>query len=307
MTNYLERVKEEIILNYGVRFFPWQKSKLRAYIKEETNKLGWDSEILKGNIIVGDIERAEYIYTAHYDTPGKIPEYARFVYKLFGNTSIILANLAILMMILLYSTLMVIAANIFGLEHRVDLLASIPYVLLMIGIFIPNKNNYNDNTSGVLTLMNIAHEILELGIDKDKVAFVFFNNEEWGLLGSAAMKKYWKRNRVSLDNKKLINFDCVGAGGTILITHGKKDEFAKEIQEKLQESTGIEVNRYKYKVLPLSDDFTFKNKGAIGIVFSNKSKLGKGYYIPNVHCNKDKYLKLENIEYLTEEICNLIK
>lgn len=305
MNNYLNSIKKTIVSKYGTRFFPKQKKRFRKFIKEEMDKLGWNSEMIKGNIIVGDIEQVEYIFTAHYDTPGKIPGYARFSYKLFGNTSIVFSNLLIILIIILYSTFMVVLGKMFGLDDIIKLIANIPYIVLILGIFIPNKNNYNDNSSGILTLMNIAHEISDHNINKNKVAFVFFNNEEWGLLGSTAMKKYWKKNKTPLKGKKIINFDCVGNGDTILITHGRNDKLAKEMQERFKLSTIHDVERFKYNIIPLSDDFKFRKKGAIGIVFCNKSKLGKGYYIPDIHCSKDIKLNLENIELLTSEILNL--
>lgn len=307
MDHYLNNIKNTIISEYGVRFFPKQKKRFREFVKEEIKEYGWETEIIKGNIVVGDIEKAEYIYTAHYDTPGKIPLYARGAFRLFGNTSIILAPLLMIIVIILFSALLAILAYQIGLEDIADIAVKVLYILLIAGLFIPNKNNYNDNTSGILTLMNIAYELSIQDIDKDKVAFVFFNNEEWGLLGSRDMKKHWKRNKVSLEGKQIINFDCVGNGDTILITHGKDDKFAKEIQERLQMSTIYNVQRFRYNILPLSDDFRFKDKGAIGIVFCKKAKLGKGVYIPDVHCNKDISLDLNNVEFLTKEVSNLQK
>lgn len=304
MKEYLSHIKEVTISEYGVRFFPKQKNRFKKFIKEEMTSLGWDSNVIKGNIVVGDIEKAEYIYTAHYDTPGKIPLYFRYLFKLFGNTSIVLLPLVIFILFIIYTVILsiVIESTIIA-----KLLINLPIILLYIGIFIPNKNNYTDNTSGVLTLINIAHEYSIQNTDKDRVAFVFFNNEEWGLLGSATMKKHWKENKISLDNKKIINFDCVGNGDTILITHGKNDNFAKEVQERLEKCAIYNVERFKYGILPLSDDFNFRNKNAIGIVFCKKSKFGKGYYIPDIHCSKDKNLDLENIEFLTNEILTLQK
>jgi len=71
-------------------------------------------------------------------------------------------------------------------------------------------------------------------------------------------------------------------------------------------STIYNVEKFKYSILPLSDDFNFKDKEAIGIIFCKKSKIGKGYYIPNIHCNKDVLLDLNNIEFLTNEVLNLL-
>ncbi len=69
MNPYLNSTKDTIISEYGVRFFPKQKERFREYIKNEMKKLGWDSNIIKGNIVIGDVKKADFIFTAHYDTP----------------------------------------------------------------------------------------------------------------------------------------------------------------------------------------------------------------------------------------------
>ncbi len=302
MDFYLNTIKDIIISEYGVRFFPKQKKRFREYIIEEMKKLGWDSNIIKGNIVIGDVKKADYIFTAHYDTPGKIPAYIRFFFKLFGNTSFILLFLVMLILYIAYVTIIAIIINSYAIGK---ILIYLPIIFIYFGLFIPNKNNYTDNTSGVLTLLNLAQEISIKNIDKDKVAFVFFNNEEWGLLGSAEMKKHWKENKINLSGKRIINFDCVGNGDTILITHGKNDKLAKAIKEKLETCNTYNVKTFRYKILPLSDDFNFRDKNAAGIIFCKKAKIGTGFYIPDVHSSKDVILDLNNIELLTNVIIGL--
>ena len=72
---------------------------------------------------------------------------------------------------------------------------------------IRNKHNANDNTSGVLTLLYIMKKLPPNM--RNKVCFVFFDNEEKGLLGSKAMNKKYKDLFLA---KLVINFDCVGNG-----------------------------------------------------------------------------------------------
>jgi len=301
MNSYLQNTKDIIISKYGIRFFPKQKKKFREYVKEEMKNLGWDSNTIKGNIVVGDVDKAEYVFTAHYDTPGKIPAYIRLLFRLFGNTSFVLLPLAILILYIVYVTIIAVIIDSYAIGK---ILINLPIILIYFGLFIPNKNNYTDNTSGVLTLINIAHEISIHNLGKEKIAFIYFNNEEWGLLGSAEMKKYMRKNKISIEGKKIINFDCVGNGDEILITHGKNDKFAKEIQNELKRSTKYSVERFKYKGVPLSDDFTFSKIGAISIILCKKSIFG-GYYIPDIHCNKDITLDLNNIDFLTKEVLNI--
>lgn len=302
MDFYLNTIKDIIILEYGVRFFPKQKKRFREYIIEEMKKLGWDSNIIKGNIVIGDVKKADFIFTAHYDTPGKIPAYIRLLFKLFGNTSFLLLTIAMFVLYIVYVTIIAVIIDSYAIGK---ILIYLPIIFIYFGLFIPNKNNYTDNTSGVLTLLKLAQEISIKNIDKDKVAFVFFNNEEWGLLGSAEMKKHWKENKINLSGKRIINFDCVGNGDTILITHGKNDKLAKAIKEKLETCNTYNVKTFRYKILPLSDDFNFRDKNAAGIIFCKKAKIGTGFYIPDVHSSKDVILDLNNIELLTNVIIGL--
>ncbi|HEY8362672.1 MAG TPA: M28 family peptidase [Tissierellaceae bacterium] len=304
--DYLKTIKDTIIKKYGIRFFPRQKEKFREYIKDEMEKLGWDTEIIKKNIVVGDVEKAEYVFTAHYDTPGKIPNFLRYLLEIFGHLKQIQAIIVFFIMYYIYrfAITKLVDLNIIPIFVS-DLLQILPALVIIIAIFIPNRSNYNDNTSGVLTLLNIAHEISMKNLDKEKIAYIFFNNEEWGLLGSAAMKKHFKKKKIDISKKKVINFDCVGNGDTILITHGKKEDLAKEIQERLKISSPCNVERFKYKIIPLSDDYTFRKDGVIGILYCKRTKLG-GFYFPDIHCSKDKVVNIENIEFLTNEIINYI-
>ena len=73
-----------------------------------------------------------------------------------------------------------------------------------------NKNNKNDNTSGVAAVMSLIKNI-----DKDSnVAFILFDNEEKGLIGSG---QFNKQNKKMMENKPLINLDCIGNGNEIVV------------------------------------------------------------------------------------------
>ena len=92
-----------------------------------------------------------------------------------------------------------------------------------------NKRNANDNTSGVILLLEILSQLTEE--QRAQTAIVFFDNEEIGLLGSAQFKKrYWKE----METKLLINFDCVSDGDYFLIAETKA---AKEKYGDALEST----------------------------------------------------------------------
>ena len=307
MNSYLESMKEKIVSAYGVRFFPKQKKRFLQFVQEELNELGWkDREIIKGNLVVGDIKNAEFIFTAHYDTPGRMPSFFGFLFKIFGHTRQILAMSAIFIFLLMFTKIMVLYKKFFILS-MISPVVLILSIWLIISILTPNRKNYNDNTSGALTLLNIANEISKNNEHmKKKTALVFFNNEEWGLLGSAAMKKYWNKNGVQIQNKRIINFDCVGNGNIVMLTHGKNSGLAEDLESALSKSSNKDIIKFKYRIIPLSDDYNFRNSNTVGIVFCNESIIPGGYYIPLVHSSKDIKLRLENIEWITAEVIKII-
>ena len=73
-----------------------------------------------------------------------------------------------------------------------------------------SRHTANDNTSGVITLLETALAMPEA--DREEVCFVFFDNEEKGLFGSAAFTKAHKKAKKETLN---INFDCVSDGDFI--------------------------------------------------------------------------------------------
>ena len=68
---------QEILEKYQVRKTNKQKTAFIEYLKDRLSKIGYDVKIEekgKGlfksrNIVVGDVDSAKFIVTAHYDTP----------------------------------------------------------------------------------------------------------------------------------------------------------------------------------------------------------------------------------------------
>jgi len=161
----------------------------------------------------------------------------------------------------------------------------------MYGIGIANKKNYNDNTSGVLLLLYLMHNL-----QRQDVAFIFFDNEEKGLLGSIAIAKYLKANFKTYNTyqKIFINFDCIGRGdvvGLVATNGGKKvasDLIALNTDEKLN------YQMRKFSKLELSDHFSFRGFNSLGVMCYNKK--GKKLILNNIHSHSDNYINLKQIE-----------
>lgn len=186
-----------ILKTFQVRKSAAQKSTFRAWLTDSLKACGYDVNIESGgslvksnNIVVGNPETAKVVYTAHYDTCAVLP-FPNFITP---------QNL---ILYLLYQILILIPMFAMAIGAEVLLLAlwhDAPMWLAMLVVYIvlifciwwmlagpANKHTMNDNTSGVATLMEIA---LSLPIEeRSKVAFIFFDNEEKGLLGSSQFKK----------------------------------------------------------------------------------------------------------------------
>ena len=159
-----------------------------------------------------------------------------------------------------------------------------------------NQHTVNDNTSGVLTLVEIAQQLPEEL--RGKVCLVFFDNEEKGLLGSAAFAKKHKAVR---KNTLVVNFDCVSDGDSIQLFPAKGLKKGKETLSVLEaaflpagEKT-VEVVR-SFGFYP-SDQAKFKQ--GVGVCALKKSRIF-GWYMDRIHTKKDTILMEENIHLLRQ-------
>ncbi len=297
MTGVSQRVFDE----FQVRKTKKQKAAFREYLCQELEKTGYAPKVEKSgsshNVVVGDPEKAKLIYTAHYDTCAVLP-FPNFITP---------RNLLIY---LLYQFLIVIPIFImaFGAELLVLLLwndapmwfaMAVVYAVLIFAIWWmmdgkANRHTANDNTSGTLTLIEIALTLpQEL---REKVCIVFFDNEEKGLLGSAAFVKLHKEAR---KNAVCINFDCVSDGSYIQFYPSKavkKDgEFLRRLEECFPRRGEKETEVVRGFGFYPSDQTQFK-KG-VGVCALKKKPL-IGYYMDRIHTGKDTVLEEENLELL---------
>ena len=159
-----------------------------------------------------------------------------------------------------------------------------------------NKHTVNDNTSGVITLTEAA--LAMPAEDRAKVCFVFFDNEEKGMLGSSAFAGKHKQVK---KKKLVVNFDCVSDGTSIQFFPSrklKKDQAKLDSLEKAFRGAGdrqVEIVR-GFGFYP-SDNAAFK-LGA-GVCALRRSDVF-GWYMSRIHTAKDTVLEEENIELLRD-------
>ncbi|NFV12158.1 M28 family peptidase [Clostridium sporogenes] len=307
--SYLNYISKKVTKDFGIRHTYNEKTNFLEFIDGELKSLGYETEIIQGKNIkqcrnLCTVEgNEEIIFMAHYDTPGTMPKFLGFIFKLFGHTRQITGSIIYIIIILL---LIRYLRNI----SNVSISYMIIFILIIFPMLIKNKNNYNDNSSGVVTLLNIAYELKNnenLKGKVDKIKMVFLDNEESGLLGSNLLSKYWQEKDKYFKEKKIINFDCVGIGDIPMVYYSKELDY--KLADSLQNilcSCRKNSKKFMCKYYPLSDDFSFKKNPSVSIIFSNNSIIPGGYYMPNVHCLKDNVLELKNIRWLTKAILEKI-
>lgn len=255
------------------------------------------------NIIIGDVEKAQVLLTAHYDTCTQLP-LPNFVVPTrpllsIGYSVIILISIVsishLLEILLAYYTANPLILHLFSLIIWLSLL-----ILLIAGP--ANKHTANDNTSGVITLCEL------LGIltpeQRTKAAFVFFDHEESGLIGSSYFRAKYKKK---IRDKLLINFDCVADGDHILVSanKGARNEHTALIKDSFRpsETKSILFTNAEKTFYP-SDQIGFKKCVAIAAL---KQKKFLGYYLDRIHTSKDTAFDKKNIKMLCNGVLHMLK
>ena len=295
--------------NYPVRRTGEEKDAFRRYILEQMAEKGIAARIettadgKNDNIIIGDPLSAKVVCTAHYDTPAA---------SLFPNL-MIPRNKPLFLAYQFLPVILILAAAIGGGWAVAAQFAQpgdsefmrfflIPYLFIYYILYFllyrtfKNKNNYNDNTSGVAAVLSIIESMSEE--QRGKAAFILFDNEEKGKKGS---KAYYKDHKGAMKDRLLVNFDCVGNGEHIIFIAMKEAEKCGEyrlLQESFPARDGFST--YFYPIKGSESNSDYKNfPCGIGCMACRKTKSGL-FYTPYIHTGRDTVAKNENITFLAE-------
>ena len=297
---------QEIFESHPTRFNAKEKAALRDTLRAEMKRLGHaDEEITEikssgTNLLVGD-PHAEYMFTAHYDTPGRTGWmlHSSWLWGQTGaNVFLILIMIGVCAGLPMVNTFLTdnFSNDIAFILGELGLLAVL--LVMIVSMVIKNKNNRNDNTSGVLSLLAMAEKVAADGEMKKKCCFVFFDNEEWGLLGSGGFAKHCKKNGIDLSVTKVINFDCVGYGDILTFASTKKTEIIDALVKAFEEA-GQKPVKKRSAMIFLSDHANFKN--SVMVSYTKKSLMGL-LYLPLIHTGKDKICDVDQINRLADDI-----
>jgi hypothetical protein len=289
---------------YEIRKTKKQKTAFIEYVQTVAKENGYactvesDKKSVR-NIVIGSPEKAKVIYTAHYDTcpilpfPNFITPKNFLIYLLYQLLVTVIFMLVPAFAMQYVSQMIFTAA---GIDPTLSLWVfeiTLFSILFFIMFGPANKHTANDNTSGVTALLDLMIAMPEEL--RAYAAFVFFDCEETGLVGSSAFAKKHKEAHL----KPLVNFDCVSDGNHILFAM-RKDAvtYASMLKEAFPENESCKVEILSKGVFYPSDQAKFK-KG-IGVAALKKSKHGGILYMDRIHTKHDTVYREENIDFLTK-------
>lgn len=299
----------DVLAQFPVRKSKIQKQAFRAAVQSYATGLGYECNVEKGNmgvhnVVIGAPETARYLVTAHYDTCAGLPfpnivtpqnVLTYILYQLLVVAAYIVASIVpgILVGLLLQSPR---AASLVGV--------AIYWILLIMMMVGPaNKHNANDNTSGVVTVLEAAKHLPEAY--RDRVCFVLFDLEEAGLIGSSA---YRKKHKKATENQIVLNLDCVGDGDEILMIPVKKVRKDSGSMDALRSICGswgaksVKLHEKGFSVYP-SDQSNFPYGVAVA-AFHRSSWAG--LYYSRIHTHSDIILEEENVNILRRVLIRFI-
>ena len=298
----------DVLAQFPVRKSEKQKSNFRKAVWKYLQDLGYQVTVEEGslgtrNMVIGNPDAARYLITAHYDTPACIglPNILTPC-----NLLVFLLWQIILVVIILFAAILpgVLLGFVFKDPIVAGNVTSVMYwvILIMLLAGPANKHNANDNTSGVVTLLETAAAWPEE--KRNMVCFVLFDLEEAGLIGSAS---YRKKHKKASNHQIVLNMDCVGNGDEILLVATKKLKKDPEKMALLRSFNGSWGNKKstlheKGFVIYPSDQQHFPY--GVGIATFKRAR-GIGLYVDRIHTWKDTILEEENVNYLRDTLLTL--
>ena len=298
----------DVLREFPVRKSKAQKAAFRDAVSAYAQAQGYSVSVETGsfgvrNVVIGDAEKADTLITAHYDTCARLP-FPNFItpcsfFWFVGFQPLLTLGFAVIFLAVTNGAILLLE------DHRLSALLGILCLeaVLLLMLFGPaNPSNANDNTSGVVTVLEILRT-LDPAL-KDKVCFVLFDLEEAGLLGSAA---YRNAHKAATNRQTVLNLDCVGEGDELLFFPTRALLKNKKRLAPLYGVCGywgaksLLVRDKGFSVYP-SDQMSFPY--GVGIAALKRKK--KLLYLDRIHTVKDTCLDQTNVNILRSALTTLI-
>ena len=302
----MTELSREILRDWQVRKTKKQKERFIAFMQSRLPGLQVEEGGLLRcrNLVLGNPESADVVFTAHYDTCARLPfpnivTPKNFLLYLLYQILIMLPFFVLLGAL----TLVLVRLHVYG--PTAFLIAWILFLFGILYVFIlgpANPHTVNDNTSGVVTLCELIAALDEE--ERARCAFVFFDHEETGLFGSSFFSS---KHRKAMKNRLLINFDCVSDGDHILFVQSRR---AKKLAgDALTQAFPSSADKQSHIEGPFgafypSDQVHFPC--GVGVAALRKAPLA-GLYLSRIHTARDTVCDEENFSFLVEGVRRFLR
>lgn len=301
----MQEASKTVLEQFQIRKTKKQKAEFRDWLCEQLSAAGYAPKVERKwnfsdcrNVVVGDPDRAKVLFTAHYDTCAVLP-IPNFVTPR-SMVWYLLYQMLLGLLFILFGAAAVAIVLLLGGSAEMGMLAAYAAVVgslfWMMGLGRANRHTANDNTSGVITLLEIALSLPEEV--RSRVCIVFFDNEEKGLFGSSAFAGMHKAAR---KRTLTVNFDCVSDGDRIrLFPKRAVKRNAGELQlleESFLPAEGKETEVVQGFGFYPSDQECFTR--GVGVCALQYSRVF-GEYMGRIHTGKDTVFDERNIELLRQ-------
>ena len=306
---------DELVMKYAiganVRYKRKQKNKYVSMLGDEFQKMNYQVRGVIGkynfhkalNLTVGDLLKADKIYICPYDTParsyGKKSDYYPLDGKNNFNTNFLTSFLPLLLfgLIGLFYILYVLPKIDFILKPVWSVFLVIIFIgLMLIAYFmtmgIANQVNFNRNSAGVITLINMASMLSDA--EKEKVAFVFTDYSYTSHAGDKMLRNALPK---TIDNRKIVYLDCVGNGQEFVI--GYRD---KSTQDSKTFSKCFAEHPLRKKLTEDNMKFSSISYYPRGLIITKGSRTPAGFVVENTQTKEDMNIDFEAIEKLSEAL-----
>ena len=302
----MNELSKKVLEFYQVRKTRKQKLSFIEFIKENVpNARVEEGGLIKcRNIVIGDPDKAKAVFTAHYDTCAMLP-FPNLIFPrniFFSVLYSVLIVLPFVAVIPLCQLTLFRGIDSFLLRYWISLFIFIGLFLFVFIFGIPNRHTANDNTSGVISVLELYARLSPE--ERDKCAFVLFDHEETGLFGSGFFKK---KHPETAKNTLLINLDCVGDGDNLLLVMPKA---AKGYEDLLRDSFN-HTGENKLNLLICDAGTTFypsdqaRFPKGVGVAALHRKKFW-GYYMGRIHTAWDTVCEEKNISFVTEGLLSFV-
>lgn len=300
---------QEIDSRFPIRKSRAQKDAFLAWARGQAAALGYSAKVeelgrasQQRNLVIGNVRQAEMVFTAHYDTPSNMVLPNLMVPRNLPLFWLYQLGVVALLLLISLGAMLGMQALSGSVEAATAAFFTVYFGLLLLMILGPaNRHNRNDNTSGVAAVFSLMAAMAPS--QREKAAFILFDNEEKGKLGS---KAYAKEHVQAGYTAVVVNFDCVGTGDHILTVAGKlarkTPQYARLCQA-LTDGDGFRVHHFPALGSAMNSDHK-SFKCGIGVCACRRAR-GVGFYTPYIHTRRDTQGRSENIDFLAARLAAL--